>query len=227
MTASSGSGLRLWSSHYQCLPALTCKFFRRNPFWWLFQFLNVIKQDFLSCPGVVVYCVCLWAELEDLEPFEQGQCGGSAFALSSGSLHRHQFCGGRSWQFIKTGGGERGGRGRCSVLAHADLWDQVCPRPTHTPHCFEEHVLHRQVVHTGRDLIKQTAITGGYRLGLSVAHLSETETQLLQQSQTKSHLLCTKGMRFPLLTLSHKLCYSWIPKWSKFIFSQNLTNNTP
>lgn len=45
---------------------------------------------------------------EDLEAFEEGECGGPPFALGPGCFHGDQLGRGGGWQLLVAGGGESG-----------------------------------------------------------------------------------------------------------------------
>ncbi|GAA6227796.1 uncharacterized, partial [Lates japonicus] len=114
---------------------------------------------------------------EDLESFEQGECGGPPFALSSGRLHGHQFGRGGGRQLLVAGSGEGGDTKERLVLADVDSWYQTTtlPSPPHPPHSLIEDVLHRWEVQTGRHLKEQTAKTRCQGLAVTLTHLSETQ----------------------------------------------------
>lgn len=93
---------------------------------------------------------------EDLEAFEQGECGGSPFALGPGRLHGDQLGGGGGRQLLVARGGEGGDAEQRFVLADVDGTDQTdtlaAAVPLRPPHRLVENVLHGVEVPAGRHL---------------------------------------------------------------------------
>lgn len=120
---------------------------------------------------------------EDLEAFEQGECGGSPFALGSGRLHRDQLGGGGGGQLLVARGREGGDAEQRLVLADVDGTDQTdtlaaAAVPLRPPHCLVENVLHGVEVPAGRHLEEQTTEMSGQGLPVPLAHLSEEDKQV-------------------------------------------------
>lgn len=132
---------------------------------------------------------------EDLEAFEQGECGSPPFALGPGCLHGDQLGCGRGWQLLVAGGGEGGRRGETeqrSVLTDVDSWNQTAtlPVPPRPPHRLVKDMLHGAEVQTGRHLIEQTAITRGEGFTIRLTHLPvSVHVQLVPQQDDGSFFL--------------------------------------
>lgn len=85
---------------------------------------------------------------EYLEAFEQGKCGSTPFALSSGRLDSDKLGSGWSWQLPVAGGGEGWDTEQCFVLTKVDSrYQTATPTPApHPPHCLIEDMLHREEI---------------------------------------------------------------------------------
>ena len=118
---------------------------------------------------------------EDLEPFEQSECGSPSFALSSGRLHCNQLGGGRGRQLLVAWSYDWRDTKQRFVLADIDSPGQTAPLTLslRSPHCLIEDVLHRVEVPTGWHLEERTAKTSGQGLTITLTHLSERINQLL------------------------------------------------
>lgn len=132
-----------------------------------------------------------------LEPFEQSECGGSTFTLSSGCLHGHQLGSRRGGQLLVTGSGERGDVKRRLVLLYAHSRYQVAttqPLPG-PPHSLIEDMLHGQEVQTGGHLEEQTAETGSHGLCFTLTHLSGSKKiNMLSQLEIRFYAVHTSNL---------------------------------
>lgn len=116
---------------------------------------------------------------EDLKALEQCKRGGSAFALSSGGLHRNQLCGGWSGQLFIAGGEgrSRGQADRGLVFADEERTDTpICLSP-HFPNNFVKDVLNGKEVQAGGNFKEPAAEPRGQGCAVCLAHLSEKERE--------------------------------------------------
>lgn len=120
---------------------------------------------------------------EDLKALEQCKRGGSAFALSSGGLHRNQLSRGWSGQLFIAGGEgrSRGQADRRLVFADEERTDTPIGLSPHFPNDFVKDALNGKEVQAGGNFKEPAAEPQGQGGTVCLAHLSEREREIIAQ----------------------------------------------